>query len=147
MENIFLGFDCSTQSFTAIIVNDSKILFRKSINFDSEFPKYNTKNGAIIFEDEKIVHSYPLMWVDALDLILKILKNENFYCNKIKAISGSAQQHGTVYLNDKFENKIQNLDPNDTISKKIKNCFTRNTAPIWMDSSTTKQCKKQYKYD
>ena len=142
MDNFFLGFDCSTQNLTAILVDDSKILCRKSINFDSELPKYNTKNGIIIIENEKIVHSWPLMWVDALDLILEAIKKESINFYNIKAISGSAQQHGTVYLNDNFENIIQNLDPNDAISNQLKNCFTRKTAPIWMDSSTTEQCKE-----
>jgi xylulokinase len=82
------------------------------------------------------------MWVEALDILFGIMKKNEIQLQEIKAISGSGQQHGTVYLNDKFEKKLQNLNPNEFIVDQIDDCFTRKSSPIWMDSSTSKQCEE-----
>ncbi|MGQ4875820.1 MAG: xylulokinase [Promethearchaeia archaeon] len=142
MNDLFLGFDCSTQSLTAVIIDNKKIVYKYSVNFDADLPQYNTKNGVILFDDGITVHSYPLMWVEALDLLLAIMKDNGIDFSKIRAISGSAQQHGTVYLNEKFEKKLNNLNPYEIIRYQIDDCFSRRTSPIWMDSSTTRQCEE-----
>ncbi|MFX1314655.1 MAG: xylulokinase [Promethearchaeota archaeon] len=144
MSNLFLGLDCSTQSLTGLIINfdSAKVLFRYNINFEKDLPQYNTKNGIIICEDKKVVHSYPLMWVDALELLFDLFIKNSVPVKKIKAISGSAQQHGTIYLNKQFEKRIQSLNIEDSIANQLGNTFSRNTSPIWMDSSTSKQCEE-----
>ena len=142
MFDYFLGFDCSTQSLTAYIIDfdSKKINYRHSINYDKDLPHYNTKNGIIKSNDNKVIHSDPLMWVEALEILLRDMKKKEIQIQKIKAISGSGQQHGTVYLNDKFEKKLQNLSLNEFVVDQIDDCFTRKSSPIWMDSSTSKQC-------
>ncbi|MFX1501445.1 MAG: xylulokinase [Promethearchaeota archaeon] len=144
MRDLFLGLDCSTQSLTAILIDydSSKIIYRQSINFDEDLPHYQTQNGVIILDDNKVIHSYPLMWVEALDLIFEKMKNDEIPINEIKAISGSGQQHGTVYLNSKFEGILKKLDFKKSLISQLKNTFSRNTSPIWMDSSTTEQCRE-----
>ena len=144
MFDYFLGLDCSTQSLTAFIIdfNSKKIIFKHSINYDRDLPHYHTKNGIIISNDNKVIHSDPLMWVEALDILFGMMKKKEIQLQEIKAISGSGQQHGTVYLNDIFEKKLQNLSPNELIIDQINDCFTRKSSPIWMDSSTSKQCKE-----
>jgi len=139
MVEYFLGLDCSTQSLTAILIdfNSKEIKFQYSINYDRDLPYYNTENGIIIDKDDKVVHSYPLMWIEALELLFGVMKKNEIQLKEIKAISGSGQQHGTVYLNDKFEKILENLDPNKSLIDQIGDCFTRKTAPIWMDSSTS----------
>ncbi len=82
------------------------------------------------------------MWVDALELIFNRFVQKSVPIEKIKAISGSGQQHGTVYLNEQFEKKLQNLNINDSIVSQLRDTFSRNTSPIWMDSSTSKQCEE-----
>ena len=140
----FLGLDCSTQSLTSNIIdyNSKEIIHRESINFDEDLAHYNTINGVIVFEDEKIVHSYPCMWIEALDLIFSRMKNAKIPFNEIKAISGSGQQHGTVYVNNRFNKKLKNLDSNIALVTQLKETFSRKTSPIWMDSSTSRQCKE-----
>jgi xylulokinase len=142
MSNYFLGLDCSTQSLTAVIIDFDlgEIIYRASISFDNELPHYKTQNGIVIFEDPKVVHSYSLMWVESLELLFERL-DDNLIGN-IKAISGSGQQHGTVYLNDKFESVLRNLNPDEPLFKQLEKTFSRKTSPIWMDSSTSKQCKE-----
>jgi xylulokinase len=141
---MFLGLDFSTQSITAIIIDlqENKVVYKRKINFDKTLPHYNTQNGVISSEDPTVVHSYPLMWVESLELLFKTMKESDAPLEVIKAISGSGQQHGTVYLNNTFESALKGLHPKKSLKKHIENCFTRKKSPIWMDSSTTKQCKE-----
>jgi xylulokinase len=82
------------------------------------------------------------MWVEALELSFENLLDNGLEINKIKAISGSGQQHGTVYLNKNFNEVLQSLNSNIRLKQQLKNVFSRETSPIWMDSSTTKQCEE-----
>jgi xylulokinase len=144
MSNLFLGLDCSTQSLTGVIIDfdSNSVFFRESINFDKELPHYNTQNGIIVLDDEKVVHSYPLMWIEALELLFDRLLKANIQIKNIKAISGSGQQHGTVYLNKRFKPALESLTSEDSLSNQLIGCFSRKTSPIWMDSSTSKQCEE-----
>ncbi|MHA2008133.1 MAG: xylulokinase [Promethearchaeota archaeon] len=144
MNDLFLGLDCSTQSLTGICCDfkSKKIICRESIIFDLDLQHYSTVNGIIPSENETVVHSYPLMWVEALELLFSRIKNMKIPLEEIKAISGSGQQHGTVYLKDIFIKKINKLNLNHPIIAQIKDTFTRETSPIWMDSSTSKQCEE-----
>ncbi|MFX1297284.1 MAG: xylulokinase [Promethearchaeota archaeon] len=144
MAKYFLGLDCSTQSLTGILIDfhSHSIVYKESIIFDEELPHYNTQNGVYISDGGKVVHSNQLMWVDALELFFKRLQKTKFLLKDIKAISGSGQQHGTVYVNEKFEESLINLNLDRSISSQLKNAFSRQTSPIWMDSSTTKQCEE-----
>ena len=132
MSDLFLGLDCSTQSLTAVLIDfkDSQVIYKNSINFDKDLPQYNTQNGVIIIDDERVVHSYPLMWIDALELLFKKLNDESVRIEDIKAISGSGQQHGTVYLNSQFEGTLQNLVKNKTFSEQIAKTLSRETTTI-----------------
>ncbi len=144
MTDYFLGLDCSTQGLTAEIINfDQMVIFyRSSVNYDKDLPHYKTQNGVTVLGEEKVVHSYPLMWVESLELMFERFKKANLPIDKIKAISGSGQQHGTVYLNNNFLKVLNKLNINEEIAKQLKDSFSRQTSPIWMDSSTSKQCQE-----
>jgi xylulokinase len=111
MKELFLGLDCSTQALTAIIIdfNSFRILYEYEINFDRDLAHYKTQNGVYIYDDGITVHSNPLMWAEALDLIFLNMMKDGVPLHPILAISGSAQQHGTVFLNDTFENNLKNV--------------------------------------
>jgi len=144
MAEFFLGFDFSTQSLTGIIIDyrSKQVIYRENINYGDDLSLYKYKNGIIVNENSQQVHSNPLMWIEALELFFQKLFFSEINVKSIKAISGSAQQHGTVYLNNKFEEKVNNLDPNTSLVDQLKDSLSRETSPIWMDSSTTKQCKE-----
>ena len=144
MRDLFLGLDCSTQSLTALLTdyNSGKIIYRHSISYDKELPHYKTQNGVIILGDNQVIHSYPLMWVESLELLFETMNADDIPVNEIKAISGSGQQHGTVYLNSKFERTLKELDLKQSLVTQLESTFSRQTSPIWMDSSTTKQCEE-----
>lgn len=144
MSELFLGLDSSTQSLSAILIDFQKkeILMEKSINFDQNLPHYNTQGGVIRAEDPKVVHSYPLMWAEALDILFEEIKKDGIDLSSIKAISGSGQQHGSVYMKSHAKDTLRRLDPKVPLYEQIKDIFSRPTSPVWMDSSTTRQCEE-----
>lgn len=83
------------------------------------------------------------MWVKALDTVLDrlILEGANF--TSVVGLSGSAQQHGSVYWNQHGIDTLKDLDPDKFLYNQVnEDAFAINRSPIWMDSSTTKQCEE-----
>jgi xylulokinase len=78
-----------------------KVVYDKSLNFDRALPQYKTQNGVLPNRDPLVKHSPPLMWAEALDLIFAQMKKDGVALGEILAISGSGQQHGSVYFNDR----------------------------------------------
>jgi xylulokinase len=73
-------------------------------------------------------------------LLFAQMKKDGVALGKILAISGSGQQHGSVYLNEKAAGALANLDPKKSLVENLHGVFARKTSPIWMDSSTAKEC-------
>ena len=69
------------------------------------------------------------MWIKSLDLIMDKLKITGCDLNSVKSISGSAQQHGTVYWKKGAKQILSNLDSTKistfTITASV--CIARNT--------------------
>ena len=81
------------------------------------------------------------MWSEGLDRIVSdVVREEGVDWRQLRAISGSAQQHGSVYLNAKAGSRIAALDASRPLAPQVSDIFSRATSPIWMDSSTTRQC-------
>jgi xylulokinase len=142
MAKLFLGLDSSTQSLSAVVIDLAarKLIYEQSLNFDHALPHYKTKNGVLPNRDPLVKHSPPLMWAEALDLLFAQMKKDGVPLGEILAISGSGQQHGSVYLNDRAAAVLANLDPQKTLVENLRGVFARKTSPIWMDSSTAKEC-------
>lgn len=140
----YLGIDASTQSMTAIVIDAGReeISAEESINFDSHFKdSYGIENG-ILDLGEGVVHSSPLMWAEALDLLFQLLGDRGCDLGSIEAIAGSGQQHGTVYLNHGAAGALAGLDPSLPLAVQVERIFSRPTAPVWMDTSTAPQCRE-----
>jgi xylulokinase len=139
----YLGIDSSTQSLSAIVFDAEagSIVAQSSVNFGTDLPQYKAPNGFIPGGENGEVHSDPLMWLDALDLCLERLEATGVDFRSITAISGAGQQHGTVYLNADGFARIGAIDPAISLSEQFNGCFSRKTSPIWMDTSTTVQCR------
>ena len=145
-KNCFLGLDLSTQSLTAVlIVPATDDLHRHTIHFDSYYPSYRTTDGVIIGDDSRVAHVNPRMWIEALGDMLDWL-NQKGLSRKIDGIGVSAQQHGTVYLNQNFKTALSQLDPSKNFAVQLIDVFSRNVSPIWMDSSTNDECREISKY-
>lgn len=137
---IFLGLDSSTQSLSAVAVDtdSGRVVLDKSIQFGKALPEYQSPNGFLENADPAIKHSDPLMWVAALERLLGEIKSDGFDLDRVRGISGAGQQHGSVYLNAKLSDA--SFSASSSLADQVKPLLARKTAPIWMDSSTRKQC-------
>jgi len=142
MGKLFLGLDSSTQSLSAVVIDldARKVVYEKSLNFDQALPEFKTKNGVLPNRDPLVKHSPPLLWAAALDLLFAQMKKDKVALGKILAVSGCGQQHGSVYFSEKAGEVLAALDPKKSLVENLDGIFTRKTAPIWMDSSTAKEC-------
>ncbi len=142
MAKLFLGLDSSTQSLSAVIIDldAGKVIYEKSLNFDQALPQFKTRNGVLPNRDPLVRHSSPLLWAAALDLLFAQMKKDKVALGKIVAISGCGQQHGSVYLTEKATEALANLNPKKSLVENLDGIFARKTSPIWMDSSTAKEC-------
>lgn len=121
---LFLGFDSSTQSLTAQMIevdgDAAQLVWESSLNFERDLPAYGTRHGIVPAADLKVAEAPPAMWAKALEIMMARVVASGLDLSKIAAVSGSAQQHGTVYLGD--------------------GGFTRERSPIWLDATTTEEC-------
>lgn len=138
-----LGLDASTQSFSAVVIDAAvgSIVVEHAINFGQHLPEYGAPQGFIPDGTDGEVHADPRMWLDALELLLQDL-GKMCDLSKVSAISGAGQQHGSVYLNEDWFKVLPALNSEQSLSEQIGLCLSRNTAPIWMDSSTGEECRE-----
>lgn len=81
------------------------------------------------------------MWIKALDIILDRLVVNGADLSTVAAISGSAQQHGSLYWSANGVKSLKNLDADRFLHTQLdETTFTLSQTPIWMDGSTEKQC-------
>ena len=138
---LFLGLDLSTQSLTALALDEGgEVACHRSINFDQGFPSYGTQGGVILDPaDPTRIHGDPLLWVEALEEMMRGLGREGLL-SRVRAVAVSAQQHGTVYLKPSFAETLLSLAGKGPLKEQMAPTLARRTAPVWMDSSTTKEC-------
>lgn len=141
--SLYLGIDASTQSVSALVFDGvaGTIVAESSVNFGADLPQYEAPQGFITDGLDGEVHSDPKMWLEALDLCLSRLKDQSVDMGAIIAVSGAGQQHGTVYLNAEGLSRLQKLDASSPLANQFSSGFSRETSPIWMDTSTTEQCR------
>jgi xylulokinase len=111
---LYAGLDCSTQSMTAVVIDAvaRDVVFRESLAFDQPF---------VCSGEPGVVHASPRMWASAVRAIVARIASE-VDVTRLRALSGSAQQHGSVYCGESPET------------------LTRESSPIWMDTSTAHEC-------
>lgn len=148
---LFLGLDCSTQSMTALVTNaHGRVVWESSFRFDERLPRYGTTNGvhrSSEHPDRVLIPS--MMFVDALDAILANLRRcDAFSMTKIVAISGSAQQHASVYWAKEFDLRAAMTDGDasrpltEVLEAKSARVFYLDQGPSWMDDSTSSFCRR-----
>jgi xylulokinase len=137
----YLGLDSSTQSLSALVIDSDtgKVVVDRSVNFGERLPKYKSPRGFLANEDASIKHSDPLMWVEALELVLQDLRGAGVDLGKIRGISGAGQQHGSVYLSKSLD-AVGDWALATPLYEQVRPLLARATSPIWMDSSTSAEC-------
>lgn len=144
---LYLGLDSSTQSLTAVVIDDDgatrRVVLETSMAFDQVLVQYGTRHGVLpVSEEERhqgVAVSSPLLWADALDLMFGRLASQ-IDVSRIAAIAGSAQQHGSVYLNRRAVDGLAALNPVKPLASEVAPMLSRRVSPIWMDASTSSQC-------
>lgn len=146
MARLYLGLDSSTQSLTAVAIevegDSARVVGETTLAFDTALPQYGTHHGVLPSADPAVAVSSPAMWADALDLIFRRLAETGLDLSQVTAISGSAQQHGSVYLGPAAAGGFATLDPHRPPGDQIAPLLARPIAPIWMDTSTATQCRE-----
>lgn len=140
---MFLGLDSSTQSLTAILIDPASgaIVCQLSVNFGADLPHYQAPSGFVPGGRDGEVHANPLMWLDALDLLFARLATKTDL-SRVRAIAGSGQQHGSVYLDESFDERLAGLNTAESLSDQLSPALSRATSPIWMDTSTGEECRE-----
>ena len=135
---LFLGLDLSTQSLTATLITETlKVIHVSTVNFERDLPNFEAVQRC-----SESVTSPTAMFLAALDLVLSKMSEADASFSRIFSLSASAQQHGSVYWNRSSANTLANLNPELTLYDQLESAFTIANGPIWMDSSTTKECRE-----
>ncbi|KAF4652599.1 hypothetical protein FOZ61_009571 [Perkinsus olseni] len=148
--SLFLGFDLSTQSCKAVVLDENlDTVFSTTVKFDEDLPQYHTSNGVSIKESSGEVKSPSAMFSSALQLCIRRLQHAGCPMERIVGIGGSGQQHGSVYLSAAATDHLLPDDDNvDDLGKwQLENgVFTVRDGPIWMDTSTSAECRELESY-
>ena len=143
---LYLGFDLSTRGLTALAIEAGvggdrrDVVFERALDFDAELPRYGTSHGVLPSDDPLIRESSPLMWAEALDRLMAEVARSGLDLSRLRAVSGAAQQHGSVYLNPTAAATLARLDPAHPLAGQLGGAFSRKQSPIWLDASTARQC-------
>jgi xylulokinase len=139
---LFLGFDSSTQGLKASAVNESlQVVYSCAINYDADLPSFGTSGGAHV--SGSTVTAPSLMFASALDTVLEKMETDGFAFSDVVAISGSGQQHGSVFLKEGSRAALGAANASaGALAPQLDaaGIFARPDSPIWMDSSTGAQC-------
>ncbi|MFW5997165.1 MAG: xylulokinase [Lentisphaeria bacterium] len=140
--SLYLGIDASTQSIDGMVIDcdDGSVKYYTTVKFD-DIPGFACTNGVLESADPLVKHSDPLLWLEGLERVLDQLREQGLDFSAVKAISGSGQQHGTVYLNRDFLASSWQ-DSDHSLVETFQPLLSRRSAPIWMDSSTTGECRE-----
>jgi xylulokinase len=143
---VYLGLDASTQSLTATLIEIEReyraVIDEWSLPYD-DLSSYGTEHGVLRSADPAVVMAPPPLWVEALERVIAhmaaVWPRE---IARLAAVSGSAQQHGSVYLNEHGLRRLTSLDPGEPLPAQLTDAFSRLRSPVWMDSSTTEECRE-----
>lgn len=142
LKRTFLGFDLSTQKLKAVLLGSSlEVVAKAEVKFDTDLPEFRTTGGANAGPSKNEYYVQPVMWVKAMDIVLDRLVMQQADLSTVAAVSGSGQQHGSVYWSKHGISTLQNLNSDKFLHAQIDDsAFVVNRTPIWMDATTTKQC-------
>jgi xylulokinase len=69
------------------------------------------------------------------------MKRDGCPLDRVVAVSGSGQQHGSVWLKGAARTALKNLNAARSLRDQLEGVFSVPDSPVWMDSSTTAQCR------
>lgn len=123
--------------------SDLTVVYDAKVDFDQDFgAKYGVKKGVLVNEDEGEVFAPVAMWLESLDLVLQRLHDKKTPMDRIRGISGSCQQHGSVYWSGQAEALLGGLKADKPLVDQLKDAFSHPYGPNWQDHSTQNECDK-----
>lgn len=122
-----------------VIDEKLNVISEEHVNFDRDLKEYRTHHGFHEGPDGRVT-SPTIMWVKALDLLMEKIRIQGVDLSKVGALSGAGQQHGSVYWRTGAEEMLKSLRPDKFMHDELAHAFSILDSPIWMDSSTQKQC-------
>ncbi|KAK3682708.1 hypothetical protein B0T22DRAFT_292518 [Podospora appendiculata] len=140
---LYLGFDLSTQQLKAIVVqSDLQVVSDAKVDFDLDFgSKYGIKKGVLVNDAEGEVFAPVALWLEALDLVLQRLQAKNTPLHRVRGVSGSCQQHGSVYWSREAGELLGGLRADASLVDQLaEGAFSHPYAPNWQDHSTQAEC-------
>ncbi|XP_072929379.1 xylulose kinase [Epargyreus clarus] len=141
LKKTFLGFDFSTQRLKAIVIGEDYVVQQEAdVEFDVDLPEFRTSGGVVRGEQRGEVMAPPLLWVKALDMVMDRLVVAGVDFSMVEALSGAAQQHGSVWWAKGSEAKLSKLSADDFLHTQLATVFVADS-PVWMDSSTSADCR------
>ncbi len=124
MAELFAGLDVSTQSCKLVVIDveAGAVLHVDRVDYDRDLPHYGTVDGAVPGLGEGVSESDPMMWIEAVEVILGRLREGGVPTERIRCLSVSGQQHGLVAL-------------------AADGALVRQRAKLWNDFSTAEECR------
>lgn len=124
-----------------MVSSDLKVISEAKVDFDADFgAKYKLSKGVLTNEDEGEVYAPVAMWLEAVELVLKRLKETGCPVKDIKGISGSCQQHGSVFWSAQGQPALKKLDGGKALVDELSDAFAYEFGPNWQDHSTQAEC-------
>lgn len=130
----------------ALAADSLEVRHEHTVRFDADLPQFGTTGGVLRQGD--CVTAPPGLWLAALDLALSGIKDRGCPMDRVVAISGSGQQHGSVYWKRGAGERLAAMQSDVFDADRLSladvldaSWFTRD-APVWMDNSTTEQCRE-----
>ena len=140
---MWCGIDSSTQSLKVMLVDSSHLIHHEvSVNFDASLSSSYPIRGGITrgtyglppgveqpalqspaAAASLIVTSPTLLFVQALEMAFDALKAQGAPLQSVVAISGSGQQHGSVYWGTGAAATLRSLSPQMPLHLQLKDAF------------------------
>ena len=126
-----------------------EVVLERSLSFDALWPAYGTRHGVLPSAEEAVAEAPPLMWAEALDHAMEELAASGLDLGRLRAVAGSAQQHGSVYLAHGAAERLAALAPDRPLVAQLRGepagtgrpLLSRARSPIWLDASTEEDCE------
>ncbi|KAG9014379.1 hypothetical protein FRB94_012785 [Tulasnella sp. JGI-2019a] len=139
---LFLGLDLSTQQLKASVIDAHENLIQEcAVHFDTDLAHHGTQNGAIAGDRPGEMTCPVVVWLESMDILMKRLQDRGVEFGRVLAVSGAAQQHGSVYWKKSGCEALGKLDPKKPLAEQLGDAFSLPRAPLWQDSSTTVECR------
>lgn len=113
------------------------MLHQAEVKFDDDLgEEFGVQGGVRMGDNKNEYYVNPKMWVKALDTVLDRMILDGATFSSVIGISGSAQQHGSVYWNQHGIDTLKKLDVDQFLYNQINDTgFAVKRTPVWMDSS------------